>query len=117
MHSVKALLAAAAVAASLAACSSAPPSLAGNWRSGDGTPTKVVSQNGACRGMYYDRGKPLDIGGGMSCSLSQSKDPNGRYSLVVSQPPNQATYTVAFDGNDKATVYDGSKAIYTMVRQ
>lgn len=106
-----------AVALSLAACSSAPPDLSGNWRANDGTPMKVVSKSGLCRGMYYDSGKPLDIGGGMSCSLSHQKDADGRYSLVVSQPPNQATYTVAFDGNDKATVFDGSKAIYTMSRQ
>ena len=106
----------AAVAVSLAACSSAPPSLTGNWKSSDGTPMKVVAQNGLCRGMYYNAGKPLDIGGGMSCSLSGQKDSNGRYSLVVSQPPNEATYTVSFEGNDKATVYDGSKAIYTMTR-
>lgn len=36
----------------------------------------------------------------MSCSLSRQKDSSGRYSLVVSQPPNQATYTVSFEGND-----------------
>lgn len=117
MRSVTKLGAIAAIALSLAACSSGPPDMAGNWKANDGSPMKVISSNGPCTGMYYNAGKPLDIGGGMSCSLSQKKDSSGRYSLVVTQPPNQATYAVSFDGNDKATVYDGSTPIYTMTRQ
>ena len=111
-----AALAAAALLA-LAACSPAAPDLVGNWKASDGSPMKVVAKDGRCSGMYYSNGKPLDIGGGMTCSVSSKKDSAGRYSLVVSQPPNQATYSVAFDGDSKATVYAGSVALYTMTRQ
>lgn len=100
----------------LTACGGAP-NLTGNWTADDGTATKVISEAGACRGMFYNGGKPLDIGGGMTCSLSDKKGTNGRYTLVVSQPPNQSTYQVEFNGNDAATVYDGSGArLYSMKR-
>lgn len=95
----------------------AAPDLTGNWTADDGTQTKVINEAGACRGMFYSNGKPLDIGGGMSCSLSEKKNSNGRYSLIVSQPPNEASYEIEFDGNDAATVYDGSGTrIYSMKR-
>ena len=84
------------------------PDLVGNWQADDRTGMKVIRPNGACSGMYYSHGRPLDIGGGMSCSLSSNEGSNGRYTLVVSQPPNQATFAVAFDGNDSATVYDAA---------
>lgn len=98
----------------LAGCGSAPE-LTGNWSADDGTGTKVINEAGACRGMFYSGGKPLDIGGGMSCSLSDKKGSDGRYSLVVSQPPNEASYQVEFNGDDSATVYDKSGArLYSM---
>ncbi|MFC9352887.1 hypothetical protein [Arthrobacter sp. NPDC057013] len=100
----------------LTGCSGAPE-LTGHWSADDGTGTKVINDAGACRGMFYSGGKPLDIGGGMSCSLSDKKGSNGHYSLVVTQPPNEASYQVEFNGNDSATVYDGSGArLYSMKR-
>lgn len=100
----------------LTGCGGAPD-LTGNWLADDGTGTKVINEAGACRGMFYTGGKPLDIGGGMSCSLSDKKGSNGRYSLIVSQPPNEASYQVEFHGNDSAMVYDGSGArLYSMKR-
>ncbi|MBT8162561.1 MULTISPECIES: hypothetical protein [Arthrobacter] len=110
-------LAGVVIASSVAACGAAP-SLAGNWKADDGTGMKVISSNGACSGMYYNGSTPLDIGGGMSCSLSDKKGSDGRYSLVVSQPPNQASYEVEFNGNDTATVYSSSGSrLYSMARQ
>lgn len=101
---------------SLAGCGG-EPTLTGNWSADDGSGTKVINEAGACRGMLYSGGKPLDIGGGMSCSLSDKKGSNGRYSLVVSQPPNEASYQVEFSGNDSATVYDRAGArLYSMKR-
>lgn len=80
---------------------------------------KVIMSDGRCSGMYYTGpGSPLDIGGGMSCSMSSEEDSRGRYSLVVTQPPNQQTLRLAFDGNDEVTVYDGSgDRLFTMTRQ
>lgn len=116
---VRALTAAAALVGAsmgLAGCGSTPE-LTGNWSPDDGTGTKVINETGACRGMFYSGGKPLDIGGGMSCSLSDKKGSNDRYSLVVSQPPNEASYEVEFNGNDSATVYDMSGArLYSIER-
>ncbi|WP_416417166.1 hypothetical protein [Paenarthrobacter aromaticivorans] len=73
--------------------------------------------DGRCKGMYYSGGKPLDIGGGMTCSLSDKKASNGRYSLIVSQPPNQASFQVEFSGSDSATVYSGGTKLFNMARQ
>jgi len=104
------------IGVALAGCGGAP-TLTGNWSADDGSGTKVVNDAGACRGMFYSGGKPLDIGGGMSCSLSDKKGSNDRYSLVVSQPPNEASYQVEFSGNDSATVYDGAGTrLYSMKR-
>ena len=104
-----------ATAAVLSGCSS-PPALVGNWKADDGT-TKVIADSGACKGMFYSGGKPLDIGGGMTCSLSDKEGADGKYSLVVSQPPNQASFLVEFDGDDSATVYDGTgKRVFAMTR-
>ncbi|MGO4858929.1 hypothetical protein [Arthrobacter sp. 2MCAF14] len=100
----------------LTACDSTPK-IAGNWKADDGTPVKVIAQDSRCQGMFYNGTKPLDIGGGMTCSFSTKKDANGRYSLVVSQPPNQASYTVDFTGSDTVAVYSGTSKIYTMTRQ
>lgn len=105
------------LAVSMSACSSTP-SLVGNWSPDDGSGVKVVTAEGPCQGMYYNGGKPLDIGGGMSCSVASEKGSDGRYSLVVSQPPNQASYSLDFTSKDAVTVYDSSgTAIYSMTRQ
>ncbi len=80
---------------------------------------KVITSDGRCSGMYYlGPREPLDIGGGMSCSMSSNEDSNGRYSLVVSQPPNQQTLRVSFNGDDEATIYDSSgNRLFSMTRQ
>ena len=102
----------------LTACGGGTPSLVGQWRADDGTGVKIINSSGACSGMYYTgSGRSLDIGGGMSCSMSSKKDDNGRYALVVSQPPNQETLRLAFDGNDRATVYLSGERLFTMTRQ
>jgi len=104
------------IAAVLTGCGGTPE-LTGNWAPDDGTGTKVISENGACEGMFYSGTKPLDIGGGMSCSLSDKKNSKDRYSLVVSQPPNKASYEVQFNGDDGATVFDSSGTrLYSMKR-
>lgn len=112
-----ALVASGLLGAVLSGCAGSPPSLAGNWKADDGTATKVIMSDGRCKGMYYSGGEPLDIGGGMTCSLSDKKASNDRYSLVVSQPPNQASFQVEFSGSDSATVYSGSTKLFTMTRQ
>jgi len=102
---------------------SGAPTLVGNWRADDGTGTKVITSDGRCSGMYYSRGEPLDIGGGMGCSLSSKKGSDGRYSLVVTQPLigdplNQETLKVSFDGDDEVTIYDSSGVrLFSMTRQ
>lgn len=117
MKRVGTIFAAILVLLVLTACGGSP-SLVGNWHADDGTGMKVISSNGACSGMYYSRGEPLDIGGPMSCSISSKKGSDGRYSLVVTQSPNQQTLKVSFDGNDEATVYDSSgDRLFTMERQ
>lgn len=118
MRNVWAIVAAVLLVLGLAGCGGSP-SLVGNWRADDGTGMKVISSDGRCSGMYYTGpGEPLDIGGGMSCSLSSKKGSDGRYSLVVSQPPNQETLMVSFNGNDDATVYDSSGTrLFSMTRQ
>lgn len=73
----------------LTGCGGGTPDLNGNWSADDGTGTKVINDAGACRGMFSSDGRRLDIGGGTSCSLSETKGSNGQYSLGVSQPPNQ----------------------------
>ena len=109
--------AAVALAVGMSGCGGTP-TLVGNWQADDGSGAKVVTSNGACQGMFYSQGKPLDIGGGMTCSLSTKALNGGKYSLVVSQPPNQASYLVDFSGNDSATVYDtGGGRLYSMKRE
>lgn len=97
--------------------SSAGNDIVGNWSPSDGTAVKVITKDGQCRGMYYDRGKPLDIGGGMTCSFSEKKDSEGFHSMVVSQPPNQMTLKLKFADADTVEVHDsGGKKIVTMKR-
>ena len=92
-----------------------PDAIVGVWSASDGSGLKLVDGNGACSGMYYNNGSPLDIGGPMSCALGSQQDTDGSYLLVVTQAPNQASYRVLFDG-DSFTLYSGDQAI-TMTRQ
>ncbi|MEV6713447.1 hypothetical protein AB0M48_15575 [Lentzea sp. NPDC051208] len=83
----------------------------GTWTASDGTGTKTFGGNGAqCEGFYYHQGKPLDIGGPMSCSLSSAPDSENRYSLIVKQGSNQATFKISFDKADHAVVYGSNGA-------
>lgn len=77
----------------LAGCAStsANSTPVGIWRAPDGT-TATINENGSCSNMYWTNGSSLDIGGGMSCSFSDS-------TLVVSQPPNEITYSYSIDGD------------------
>lgn len=86
------------------------PGLAvGSWQPSDKTDTKSFSGNGgACEGFFYNQGAPLDIGGPMTCTISSQPDPNGRYTLRVTQKPNQASYKIRFDSSDQATVFSSS---------
>jgi uncharacterized protein (DUF2147 family) len=91
---------------SLAACSDSPPDIAGVWQADDGSGTKTIGDDGRCSGMYYNGSEPLDIGGGMTCTLGDKADADGRYTLVVRQPPNERTYTVEFPDDDTMVLTD-----------
>lgn len=93
------------------------PSLAGTWTASDGSSAKVFSEDGSCENAYYNDGKPLDIGGPMSCHLSSAADSNGRYKLMVTQGPNRATYLVEFRGDDAADVLEpNGTLLYSLKR-
>lgn len=83
----------------LTACGG-PPDFAGTWAPDDGSGTKAIDSSGRCRGMYYNGGTVLDIGGPMSCAFSAEKDAQGHHTLTVSQPPNERSYAVEMDGED-----------------
>ncbi|TDU86518.1 hypothetical protein EV138_0027 [Kribbella voronezhensis] len=89
----------------------------GNWTASDGTGNKSFSSNGQCDGVFYDNGKPLDIGGPMSCALSEKPDSSGFYTLRVTQSMNKATYKLRFDSTDHATVFDSAgRKLYELER-
>jgi hypothetical protein len=89
----------------------------GNWTASDGTGNKSFSSSGQCDGVFYDQGKPLDIGGPMSCALSEKPDSNGLYTLRVTQSMNKATYKLRFDSTDHATVFDSAgRKLYELER-
>jgi hypothetical protein len=94
-----------------------PGILVGSWTSSDNTGVKTFGASGdRCEGFFYNGGQPLDIGGPMYCLLSSQPDSLNRYTLQVTQKPNQATYKVGFDSTDQATVYDGGKVLYRLTR-
>lgn len=100
----------------LTACGS-EPSLVGMWEADDGSGIKTIAEDGQCSGMYYSQGKPLDIGGGMLCTLGEKAD-DGTYLLLVQQPPNESTYRVQFEGADRAVLTSKSgEPIVTLTRQ
>lgn len=83
--------------------------IVGTWTASDGTGTKTFnSDGGSCDGFFYSNGEPLDIGGPMTCSISSKPDAQGRYTLVVTQSPNRASYRVEFTDTDHASVFDAS---------
>jgi hypothetical protein len=95
---------------------SGPQSLGGTWTASDGE-TITFSDDGPCENAFYSDGKPLDIGGPMTCHLSSKPDSSGRYQLIVRQSPNKRTYLVEFTGDDKASVYTkNGELIYTITR-
>ena len=92
-------------------------SLAGTWTASDGSSAKVFNEDGSCENAYYNDGKPLDIGGPMSCHLSSAADSDGRYKLMVTQGPNRATYLVEFHGADAADVLEpNGTLLYSLKR-
>lgn len=100
----------------LASCAGGPPEIAGVWQPDDGSGMKTVNEDGSCSGMYYNRGEPLDIGGGMMCTLGDAKSSDGSYTLVVEQPPNSARYSVTFQGDNTLVIDTGPKKV-TLTRQ
>jgi len=89
---------------SLSACSS-EPDVVGVWIAPDGT-SAFINEDGSCAGMYYNNGQPLDIGGPMTCAFSGS-------TLVVLQPPNQATYDVSLSGDSMILTSGGTNITFT----
>ncbi|WP_328493456.1 hypothetical protein OHS59_12355 [Streptomyces sp. NBC_00414] len=93
------------------------PPLAGSWTPSDDTGIKTFGEDGQCTGFYYNNGRPLDIGGPMRCSLSTRPNEAGQYTLTVVQSPNEAAYTVRFDGDDHALVYSSAgRKLYELNR-
>ena len=94
----------AAVALSLVALTGCSGSggVVGVWIAPDGS-SAFINEDGSCSGMYYNNGQPLDIGGPMTCAYSGS-------TLVVSQPPNQISYSVDFSG-DTMTLTSGGTTV------
>lgn len=92
------------------------PSLTGTWTSSDGK-TKIFGADGSCEGAYYAGGKPLDIGGPMTCQLSSQPDSSGKYQLMVRQGPNSAIYVIEFHGSSEASVSTKSgQPLYTITK-
>lgn len=110
------VLAAVAGIAVLGGCSAGAPDITGVWVGDDGSGPKVIREDGACSGMYYNAGRVLDIGGSMTCMLG-SKGSGGAYTLVVRQPPNQRSYTATFPDRDTLVLSDGSGVVVTLTRQ
>lgn len=106
-----------AAAIMLSGCSAgSSDDIVGNWSASDGT-TKTIMSNGVCTGMYYYQGKPLDIGGGMICSYSKDRDGSGTHMMVVSQPPNQASFRIKFPDSNTAQMLDPSGALIVTLKR
>ena len=92
--------------------SSAPLSLEGIWTSSDGS-TKIFGSNGICQNMM-DR----DIGGQQTYVLSNGKDSNDRYTLIISHPPNERTLYVKDSGEGEVGIFDGGgNLLWTMTKK
>lgn len=118
-RSLSAGVLAAGILVVLAGCGSSAPDPTGVWAASDGSATKTIGSNGACTGMYYNAGQPLDIGGPQTCTFSTQKASDGTYTVVVAQPPNQATYRVSFTGKNTMRLLDPGTGsiIVTLTRQ
>lgn len=94
-----------------------PSILVGSWQSADNTIRTFSGSGGACAGFFYSNGQILDIGGPMSCVLSSQPDDAGRFTLVVTQSPNQANYRVLIESTDQVSVFDtGGDLLYRLTR-
>lgn len=80
--------------------------IVGNWLAEDGS-VKTIDGTGACTGMYFDNGRPLDIGGPMRCTFSEETGENDRHVMVVTQGSNQQTLRLEFLAPDAVMVFDG----------
>lgn len=88
------------------------------WSPSDGSGIKTLGAAGGCSGMYYNGGQPLDIGGGMTCALSEDANDDGTYTMLVRQPPNERTYRVSFPDDDTMVLLDSAGSeIVTLTRQ
>jgi hypothetical protein len=110
IHSASIAFATAALVTMLGGCSTTF-TLDGQWKASDGS-IKTYSSNGSCRGWVS-----VDIGGPQSCSFSSSKDSAGRYTLNVSQPPNERSLGIEDLGGGKIKAYDGSTVLWTLTKQ
>ena len=99
-----AVMAAVVLGLGLSSCS-AEPDVVGVWIAPDGS-SAFINEDGSCAGMYYNNGQPLDIGGPMTCSFSGS-------TLVVSQPPNQITYSVSLSETTMTLDSGGTAIMFT----
>jgi hypothetical protein len=97
-------------------CAEEEPDFTGVWQPDDGSGVKTIEASGACSGMYYNQGEPLDIGGSMSCTFSDGAA-DGSYQLVVRQPPNQTSYDVEMPDADTMELSSGGSVIVTLTRQ
>jgi len=82
-----------------------PTTVVGVWIAPDGS-TAFINPDGSCVGMYYNNGQPLDIGGPSTCAYSGS-------TLVVSQPPNRASYKVSFGPGSVTITSSGTNVTFT----
>lgn len=110
IHRVTIAVVAAGLATMLGGCSTTF-SLDGQWKASDGS-IKTYSSSGSCHGWVS-----IDIGGPQSCSLSSNKDAAGRYTLTVSQPPNERTLGIEDQGDGRIRAYDGGLLLWTLTKQ
>lgn len=100
------------VASKIKPPSSDPLNLEGMWSASDGS-TKIFGSNGLCQNMMAGH-----TGGSQTYVLSKTKDSNGRYTLLVSQPPNKRMLYVNDSSENKVDVFDNSgNLLWTMTKK
>jgi hypothetical protein len=97
-----------AATAGLTGCAPQFPSIAGVWKTSDGTPTKTISDDGNCTNLLYTTSKTVSKTGrptmyvtdnpGM-CHIIRS-GPGGTYVFQVHQAPYWRNYVATFSKND-----------------
>jgi hypothetical protein len=100
------------IASKIKAPSSEALSLEGIWLATDGS-TKIFGSNGICQNM-------MDVAnaGSQTYVLSSDKDSDGRYTLRVSQSPNERTLYVKDSGEGKVNIFDGGEnLLWTMTKK